>query len=242
MSTEFSKKLIYKFREAGLVKTLQLIFKNITYILSRLGRSRVTNVDETSGFDKQFGTDTSGIVELCELGMSKEKRAHGVRYEATYTSLAQKILQDLDIQHGNFTFVDVGAGKGRILLLASEYPYRHVIGVEFSQELAAISKKNNEVYSKTGRNRCEIEVLCMDARQYAIPDGNVVLYLYNPFGPAVLWALLSHIKESLLSHPKELLIIYVNPMHLEVFESMNFLTPIKQERQYVIFKGLPKAE
>src|SRR5947208_15284999 len=44
-------------------------------------------------------------------------------------------LQGVMSEHGvtglsDFTFIDLGSGKGRTLLMASDYPFRRILGVE----------------------------------------------------------------------------------------------------------------
>ena len=51
----------------------------------------------------------------------------------------------MNIEHDRFTFVDFGAGKGRVLMMACEYPFKQVIGVELSRKLHATASRNYNI-------------------------------------------------------------------------------------------------
>ena len=96
-------------------------------------------------------------------------------------------------------FVDLGSGKGRILLLASEYPFRGVVGVEFAHELNEVAERNIAL-SANHRRRChDVRTVTADAAEYVLPEGPLVLYLYNPFAPEILRRILEHNRGSLES-------------------------------------------
>src|SRR6202521_207455 len=79
-----------------------------------------------------------------------------------------------------YTFVDVGAGKGRALLLAAELPFRKVIGVELNPELASIAQVNADQWNRVARPRAKIRVLQQDATQFRWPHPPLLVFLNNP--------------------------------------------------------------
>jgi predicted RNA methylase len=96
----------------------------------------------------------------------------------------------------DFTFIDLGSGKGRVLLMASDYPFKRIIGVEFMPELYLAAQKNIASYSND-RQRCrQIETVCMDARDFDFPAGPLVVYLFNPFSAAIFAQMLEHLRRS----------------------------------------------
>ena len=97
---------------------------------------------------------------------------------------------------GNYSFIDLGAGMGRGLLLAAEMPFREVIGVELNPELAAIAAKNLAIWRASGRARCPMRVLTQDATEFEFPGNPCVVFLFNPFGATVLRRLVRRIESS----------------------------------------------
>lgn len=160
----------------------------------------------SGSFDQEHGTDTLTRVDLTDLEIDSPNRLHGVYYQASPVCSTRKLLRSLGIRHEEFTFVDFGSGKGRILLLASELPFKHVIGVEFGSELHACAQRNISVYRNSIAKKVE-SMLC-DATQFNIPPGNVVLYFFNPFNEIVLAKVLDNILSSLKEQPRRALVIY----------------------------------
>jgi SAM-dependent methyltransferase len=126
----------------------------------------------------------------------------------------------LDIRHEDYTFIDIGCGKGRVLLIASELPFRRIIGVEFAPSLAEIARQNLRHYR--GLQRCkDIEVITGDATEYEFPSGPQVLYFYSPFSPAVLDQVVRRVEDSFQRSPRDLLVMFsgVLPMRDRGFGS-----------------------
>jgi SAM-dependent methyltransferase len=89
--------------------------------------------------------------------------------------------------------VDYGSGKGRVLFAAAEFPFKQVVGVEISQALHTVAERNLVCYVGDPL-QSSIELWCGDARRYELPDGNLVLHMYHPFGPDILKEMLTHIQ------------------------------------------------
>lgn len=148
-----------------------------------------------STFDVKYGTDTARWIQLNELSISSKNVAHGQFYEPTPIKLFSHAMISLKIDHGEFTFIDFGSGKARNLLLASRYPFREIIGVEFSHELHQIAENNVAIY-KDRRQKCSrIRSICVDAADYALPATNLVAFFFNPFNDVVFSDVLNNIRE-----------------------------------------------
>lgn len=144
-------------------------------------------------FDRRYQVDTAGIVRLGGLKIESGNRARGVRYQPSDPDDFRELMSALPIEHAQYTFVDVGSGKGRVLLLASELPFERIIGVEFSGELNDIARENVRRVGVMLKRRLPIEVVTADAAEYAFPRAPLVVYLYNPFDTLVLDRVLRNI-------------------------------------------------
>jgi len=108
----------------------------------------------------------------------------------------------------DFTFIDLGSGKGRVLLMAADYPFKRIIGVEFMPELHRAAQENIAGYS-SDRQRCRlIESVCMDARDFQFPPEPLVAYLFNPFSEATFVAVLENLRQSVEQSPRPVYIAY----------------------------------
>ena len=173
---------------------------------------RVIGRTRSKTWDLIHNVDTCGEIPLVELNFQSENKAPGLEYQSHHPRILRAFLQSLAldwaIDYEKYTFVDFGCGKGRVLLVASEFPFRRIVGVEFAVPLAEVAKRNLVSYrSKTQKCR-DISVLPMDAVDYQLPEEPEVLYFYSPFPPAVMEQVFQNIERSLQQSPRELLVLF----------------------------------
>jgi SAM-dependent methyltransferase len=162
-------------------------------------------------FDKAHGTDTSGLIHGENLPTGHRNGLWSTAYYGISPSLLTHLIDTLDIDHRRFTFLDLGSGKGRALLLASRFPFRRILGVELSPQLNAIATANIAHFRAPWQQCHALEVHTGDATTIDYPTGPLVLYLYNPFLPPVLKPCLRNLTRSLIREPREIYLIYINP-------------------------------
>jgi predicted RNA methylase len=134
-----------------------------------------------------------------------------------------------------FSFVDVGAGMGRAMLLAAEYPFRKVEGIELNPVLAGIARRNAAKWCSAGRARAPMRIACSDAVEIRLPQGPCLVFLFNPFGASVMRRLLVRLAEAFRGRPGQLDLLYVNPEQEHVFEGHRgfvrlFMGQVKRSR------------
>jgi hypothetical protein len=166
-------------------------------------------------FDLEFGVRTSGLVAGRHL---KTGHCHD-RYATAYYGVAPSVFQAM-LKHWQrskpiasieeFTFIDIGAGMGRAVLLASQLPFRAVHGVELHPTLTRIARRNVALWKQQGRAHSPICIHQGDACTFRFPAGPCIAFLFNPFGAPVMRQLLSHIAASFAGRPGELDLLYVN--------------------------------
>ncbi len=174
--------------------------------------------------DRRVGTDTSGVVELDTLDIASPNRGRGVRYEPTPARPFRKLMTAFGIPRSG-TFVDFGCGKGRVVLLAAECGFTRVVGVDFSRELCDIARQNVSRYLDRG-GTSTIEVIESDAIDYDVKSDDKVFFFFNPFDEVVMARVLDNIKSSLTEHPREIWLIYYNPVAREMIDRCGFLREI----------------
>jgi SAM-dependent methyltransferase len=169
-------------------------------------------------FDEKYGTDTSGIREVGSLEIRDLAAARSARrYEPSGWNRVQAVLAELAIDYRDYSFVDFGSGKGRVLIVAAAYPFRSVIGVEFSRELHETAVRNIALLPASAIRAAAIETVPGDAAAFQPPSHNLVCYLYNPFGPPVI----SQVARRLAAHGDQgyrVIVIYVDPRYRAAFE------------------------
>lgn len=188
-------------------------------------------------FDRRFGVDTIGKIPLSALTVDSDNVRHGGRYGATRQDLFQEMFAQLPIDYTDKVFIDFGSGKGKALLLASELPFRRIIGVEFARELHEVAAVNIRRYRSASQKCHAVESVCLDAAAFAIPDEPLVCYFFAPFGAAVMRQVLANLRQSLEAHPRELYVIYHNPLEAQLMDESDFLVRIATGAYYVIYQS-----
>jgi len=184
-----------------------------------------------AAFDETLGVDTKGPVGLWHLKIRSDNLQDAIRYEGVNPSIFRKAMSNLGENFSDFTFIDLGCGKGRALLLAKEFGFSQIVGIEFAPELAAVARKNCRQVG------VQATVLSQDAVQFPFPPGNLVVYLYNPFGPTVLNPVLDHLLESATA---KCYVVYVNPVHRrQCFDSRPQLQYLAGDSEYAIWIAQP---
>ncbi len=191
-------------------------------------------------FDWQHGVSTCGDANLANLTLVGKSADHGVFYHPAHPKLLFEIFNSLKIDFPSHTFVDLGSGKGRALLVASEYPFAEIIGVEFAAELHEIAARNIQSYrSKTQRCK-KVRSVNLDAAEFEMPATPLVLYLFNPFRPAVLIPVLQRLQRSLDSQPREVTLIYTAPFHANLIEQETALRCVEQATYHNTYRFNPQ--
>ncbi len=170
-------------------------------------------------FDADNGVVTEALIFLGELdpehiGAAMEEATH---YEPTPLRDFAALLALVPAPYERYTFVDVGAGMGRVLLLASRFPFKQICGIEVSRALCEVARENLERWRKRHADlQCrDLRVRCEDALHTSLPRGPAVFYLYNPFGEQRLRALAGRIAQ----HGEDAYVLYHTPVHRELFDA-----------------------
>lgn len=194
-------------------------------------RSRYGDID----YDFDHGVDTTWAT--VSLRTRIRELLSGGRYQPSEPSLFHQILRSLPVAPDGFTFIDLGSGKGRTLLMASDYPFRRIIGVEFLAELDAIARENIARYHSDRQNCFAMESHAGDARDFVFPDEPTVVYLFNPFPENVLPTVLANLHDSLIHSPRPLYLAYHNLVHEKAFGEQEWLQPVYRATQYAIYRA-----
>lgn len=160
-------------------------------------------------------------------------------YQPTETALFDEMLAALSDQvHADFqrfTFIDLGSGKGRTLLMASDYPFHRIIGVELLPELHKAALDNLRLYKSESQKCFALEANCSDATEFAFPGEPLVIYLFNPFPEDGLRTVIANLESSLREHPRHVYVLYHNPLLEKVLNESMALKRISGTEQYSIY-------
>lgn len=217
-------------RSAAARKLAQIGWEFLRDSLPERRRRRYGDVD----YDWEFRVDTTAATVTWRarlLGLLNSP------YQPIEPALFREIINSLGIDFHEFTFIDIGSGKGRALLLAAEWPFRRVIGIELLPELNAVADENIRKLLREERPCGEVRALCGEATQFVFPTGPLVVFLFNPLPEAGLRKVIENFEASLRESPRPVFVIYANPVFEDVLASSSMLTRIGGTRQYSMFRG-----
>jgi predicted RNA methylase len=166
-------------------------------------------------FDAENGVRTSGLVAGRHLKSGHRHDRHTTAYYGVAPSVFHSLIKRWHrtgpaARMEETAFVDLGAGMGRAVLLASELKFKSVVGVELHSTLAGIARRNVKIWRAAGREHSPIQIVERDAVEFALPAGPVVVFLFNPFGASVLRRLLKRWRPALKGQAEGVDVLYVN--------------------------------
>ena len=172
-------------------------------------------------FDLLHGTDTGGYIPGRSISAISLSALYTTAYTGISPSAMTQALATLPIQCEDFTFVDLGCGKGRALMVAAQFPFRHLLGVEIAGELCDVAQ-DNVTTNPDWADR--ISIVNRDATKVTFPQGPLLVYLFNPFLAHVLQRVLKNLERQLRRSPRPAYILYAdNPRFKQVMESFTYL-------------------
>jgi len=218
--------------EKGAAGTISLLARNLWVLVreSTPERRRQRYGDMEYDWEHRVNT-TSGTVDwptrLLGLFLSP--------YQPTDPALFQEMMASLPIAFDQFTFVDLGSGKGRTLLMASEYPFQRIVGVELIAELHRAAEENIRAYHSATQSCSQIEAICADACEFLLPETPLVLYLFNPLPRSGLRRVIANVEKSVMANPRPLCVLYHNPLLEDLLRENAVFTRIGGTQQYSIY-------
>jgi hypothetical protein len=122
-----------------------------------------------------------------------------------------------------------------MLFLAAEYPFQRIEGVEFAFELHAEAERNIARYRDRKKGCPQIDSVNVDAAEYSFPRENLVIALFNPFGPDVMERVLQHVCSSVDESPRDVIMMMLFPELAAVVDSSRWRA-LKRTRRYHLYR------
>jgi predicted RNA methylase len=187
-------------------------------------------------FERKLGVSTGIVIPVDRLDYSDEAKAHAEPYfPSSYLFLAETLSAGpLDCR--DQVLVDFGCGMGRVLLFASTLPFKRIVGVELSNSLCEVARRNlNQFYVRKKKSAPEWSVVNADVRAFVIPHDATVFYMANPFDAIVVKAVLDNIEASLQQVSRQCYLIYANPQHETLLRRPGFRKLSSATTDYAIY-------
>ena len=171
--------------------------------------------------ERKYKLHTTGYDELQDLKKQGIDITHSTMYMPANYYILEKLLKRLQEIPGNDCLLDIGCGKGRVLIVAAHYGFKKLSGVELSDKFCTDAEENIATH-KNDFEEAAFTVYHNDASAFLIPDEVTTVFLYNPFDAVIMQHVAEHIMDSLKKKPRTLYIAYMNPQEKEIFLKAGF--------------------
>lgn len=204
--------MLYRIRRSlavrGAIGTAQLCANELFFRVwpaARRVEERRQEVDRA--FDEALGVDTGGIYRPSPDSVVGNHWPYGVSYQAVDPGRFLRALDEAEVDYRENTFLDLGCGKGRALLLAAGFPFRKLVGVEYCEKLHDTARAN-VASLPMGMAPERIELRRMDAAEVEVPDGPLTVFLYNPFAEVVMRPVVERFAAAYRRKARQIVVIY----------------------------------
>ena len=170
-------------------------------------------------FDLEHGTDTGGFQPGAELVTDSSADLFNTAYYAISPSTLSAAIGRIPDSLETYTFVDLGCGKGRALLVAASFPVAQALGVEISPVLCGVARRNTA-------SEPRIRILERDAATVVYPQTPLIVFLYHPFLKPVLRRVLANFERQLRADPRPTWLLYANPSYAGFIARTGFLEQV----------------
>ena len=171
--------------------------------------------------DKQLGIETTSFVGRRQSATgNKELDDNNVGYGCVQPSVVRasvRLIPEADKR----SFMDIGCGKGRVLAVGSEFPFKEAVGYDIVPLLVDVTNKNGAIIARKHPNRPKIRATLDDVMSHGNwPAGDLALFLYNSFREPLVRKFAAAIEAWDAAHPDQsLYLVYMNPVHFHVFDA-----------------------
>ena len=193
---------------------------------------------EARWFDWRHQVRTSGDVQTDQMQVAGPNSRYGRKYNPTALRTGKRVFADLPIQDfSQYSFIDYGSGKGRMLFLAAEYPFRRVLGLEYASDLHALAERNIRNYRNPRQQCFQIESLNVDATEFDPPAENTVAYFFSPFNRPLMEPMIHRLDQSVEAHPRDFFIVYLNPELSEIIDNTRHFKIVSKTPYYNVYRS-----
>jgi SAM-dependent methyltransferase len=202
---------------------------------STLG-ARVSGRRAGQRFDAENGVVTEALIFLGDLDPEAigPNIEHATHYEPTPVTDFDALIAHVPFACEKATFVDIGSGMGRVVLLAARRAFRQVVGLEISRALHEVARDNLARAGTTTFACRDVRLVRGDAATYRFPRGPLVVYLYNPFDAFVLTTVLDQL---VASPSRPLAIVYHTPVERATLDAHPGFRLVAEEPSGVVYCG-----
>jgi hypothetical protein len=190
-------------------------------------------------FDNRYNVETAREEPLGEMGVPADSIGRGNSlYRVTWGWLISEAMSHLEINPERYTFIDYGSGKGKAMLMASDRPFKTIIGLEYARRLHEIAVQNCRTYRNADQKCHSLQPILSDVLNFTLPPGPIVCFMCNPFDEATLRTVFNIWRARYQRGEREIRILYLNMRNIsesaQVLGEQDWLIPLARDKRFVV--------
>lgn len=205
---------MYKYKSL-IIKVIKEV-RLSSLVMTKYVYKRVNNLIKDHNYENKFGIETS---ELYYYKDDISEFRDGQAYHPTAYYLLEKMIANMEF-HCDDVFVDLGCGKGRVVLFLALQNLKKVIGIELHKDLANAAKSN--MTKMKSKLNTPVEIINKDATNFNL-ENCTIFFLNNPFGYKTMEKIIGNINKSLLTNPRKIKILYRHPYSQDILNDKKWL-------------------
>jgi SAM-dependent methyltransferase len=171
--------------------------------------------------EKKYNINTTRLNDLQKLSVKGSNRQYAEIYQGASYYLLENIFSELQKLKAPDGFIDIGSGKGRVLVVAAHYGFKKISGIDFARDLCREAEKNCCEITKKFPSAVW-KVIHANAANFKFENDTNIFFFFNPFKQQVMRQVIINILHSQNKYPRKIFIVYINPQHKHLFDDENF--------------------
>jgi SAM-dependent methyltransferase len=182
--------------------------------------------------EHKYKTRSTGIDTL-HSSLSAEDLQHASIYQPVSFYIAELLFQQLPFHITQTGFLDAGCGKGRTMAMAAYHGFKQIEGIDLSA--AMIAHTNTAISSWASYYpHASFHAWQQNAMDVQVPLHTSVIFLFNPFDAFVMQAFVKRVAESLQQQPREMYVLYCNPLYKDIWEAVGFESIFHSQKMHYL--------
>jgi SAM-dependent methyltransferase len=169
----------------------------------------------------KYGIHTFSPVDLKKLTIAKGETGKASRYEAVNYYLLEKLFENFRKLSSLTSIVDLGCGKGRVLVVSAYYEFNDITGIDFAAELCREAETNMEKINRKFPG-LRWNIINTSVEDYEIKSHDSVFFMFNPFTDEIIRIFLTKLESSCRQHPRTTYFIYASPQYKELLTNNGY--------------------
>ena len=180
----------------------------------------------------KYGSSTFVPVELRHLTIVHGDPENSSRYEAVSYYMLEKLFAAFRKLSAQASVVDLGCGKGRMMMVAPHFGFRNITGIDFAKELCEQARENMREKEKQFPG-LKWTVLNENVETYPIAPRDCVFFMFNPFNEIVFKNFLDKLDISCHEHPRSIYFLYASPQHQDLLLNNGYAVVYQRHKMYL---------